>query len=282
MIWKKSLFQHYHVFISRALELTISHVLFTVKTLLFPEIYLWIHVSLHPSAVEPRARIGFLSGDQNDAKYALKIKYTHKNEEVRGLTTGYSPLVTQPVSNCNQQDLQCVCSTDFDEDLRDTCFYLFFSKTVCTHWEQEKKLFDSYQRLRNQTRLMAMWIKDHDPNGGPECWKTVVFAGSESLCFKCSHIWKYHPTRTTDLERVIPVPRQDMDGLQIAFGWRLFFAVMSPETYFFSTQMIAFSWHDSISGTLIFYFSAKIQWYKQFIWVIRSVVMTGYEIKVNN
>ena len=38
---KKSLFQHYHnLFIRRVLELTISHVLFTVKTLLFPEIYL--------------------------------------------------------------------------------------------------------------------------------------------------------------------------------------------------------------------------------------------------
>ena len=61
MIWKKSLFQHYHtVFISRVFELTISHVLFTVKTLLFHEIYLWIHVSVHRSVVELRARIGFL------------------------------------------------------------------------------------------------------------------------------------------------------------------------------------------------------------------------------
>ena len=100
---KNSLFQHYHnLFIRRVLELTISHVLFTVKTLLFPEIYLWIHASLHPPAVELLARIGFLSGDRNDAKYALKIKYTHRNEEVWGLMTGYSLLVDQPVSNWNR------------------------------------------------------------------------------------------------------------------------------------------------------------------------------------
>ena len=45
----------------------------------------------------------FPPGDRNDAKYALK--YTHKNEEVGGLTTGYSLLVTRPVFSCNHQDL---------------------------------------------------------------------------------------------------------------------------------------------------------------------------------
>ena len=167
MIFKKSLFQHYHnVFISRVLALTISHVFFTVKALLFPEnLYLWIYVSLHPSAVEPRARIGFLSGDRNDAKYALK--YTHKNEEVGSLTTTYSLLVTQPVSNCNRQDLQCVQHLLLRGFARYVFLVNFFEKHSL-HWKQEKSLFDSYHRFWNErvTRLMAMWIREYDPSGG--------------------------------------------------------------------------------------------------------------------
>ena len=97
---------------------------------------LWIYVSLHPSAVEPRARIGFLSGDRNDAKYALK--YTHKNEEVRGLTTDYWLLVTQPVSNCNRQDLYCVQHLV----LRGFARYVF--------------LFNCFEK---HSRLMALWMR---------------------------------------------------------------------------------------------------------------------------
>ena len=44
---------------------------------------------------------------------------------------------------------------------------------------------------------------------------------------------KYHPTRTRDLERVIPVPRQDMDSFQFTFDRRPFFEVMSAGTFFF-------------------------------------------------
>ena len=44
---------------------------------------------------------------------------------------------------------------------------------------------------------------------------------------------KYHPTRTRDLERVIPVPRQDMDSFQFTFDRRPFFEVMSAKTFFF-------------------------------------------------
>ena len=182
MIFKKSLFQHYHnVFISRVLALTIGHVFFTVKTLLLPEnLYLWIYVSLHPSAAEPRAKIGFLSGDRNDAKYALK--YTHKNEEVRGLTTDCSLLVTKPVSNCNRQDLYCVQHLVLRGFGRYVFLVNFFEKHS-RYWEQKKSLFDSYHRLWNETvtRLMALWMREHDPSG--RCWKTAVFAGSESLCF---------------------------------------------------------------------------------------------------
>ena len=80
-----------------------------------------------------------------------------------------------------------------------------------------------------------MWIREHDPSGG-EYWKAVVSAGSESLCFLCSHIWKYHPTRTRDLERVIPVPRQNMDGFQFAcwfFSADVCFSWWCPLKHFF-------------------------------------------------
>ena len=81
MIWKRSLFQHYHyvfMFISRVFELTISHVLpcFSLK---YTFEFMLQYIDQTSSCVQGLDSL-FPSGDWNDAKYALKS--THKNEEV--------------------------------------------------------------------------------------------------------------------------------------------------------------------------------------------------------